>query len=413
MAREPLNEYEKDVHKKFIPANIVIAVIALIAMFCQLFMPCIDLRMTLTGESLSQMVLTSFSEEQKNTLGSTLEGTMEDVEFEIPINFYPMKLLKAGTGDLQDVEDFMNSIIGSNGSKALLDDLIDSVAPSLLTTGIASIVSENGAPPEIAKKYKPNAEKVLEQLNAGDEATAKAEFSTIAHSIATEQGKTISNEKIDEYFADFTEAGKNSDGSFDTTTLIKNFDMDMLTGSEQEETPPEGEEGGTETPPTEDTESKENPLAPLLTLMENPGSMMLEMFGDGDSQALLTTLQPTFLVMFFLLAGFPALMWFFLALSAILHIFTQRKRVRMWYVKLFCFYPGFIVLGGNLGMSLLSKNVAGGAGSLLTNSSIKMLGSGIVTGICYVALILLSIFWYGRLSRKAKRVEKGEDFDVE
>ncbi len=423
--KTPMSNYAKSVHKKFIPANIVIIVISLIAAICQLFMPCIDLRIQITGSSVSTMIQESFSEEQKETLGDTLTHTLGEINFDIPINLYPMKMLKAATGNQADVEAFFNSIIGDNGTAKLLDDMIDKLAPSLLTTGIVAIISEQGVSPEIAQKYKENADVVLKNLNDGNEAAAKEEFSNIANSIAEEQGTTISQEDIDELFDAFVEKGKNPDGTFDTTTLIKNFDMSMLSGNfnkEEETFPPDAEgtsvrltaqaEGENQDDVTNESSVDDTTGSSLITglveLMENPAHFVLETVGGDDVQSILDTLQPALLAIFFVLAGIPAIFWALLALCATIRLFTPKKRVRMWYVKLFCFFPGLLVLLVNVGVKVIMNLLSGSqAGALLSAVSIKFLGSGVVTGCCYVALVLVSLFWYRRLRKKAKLAASG------
>lgn len=109
--------------------------------------------------------------------------------------------------------------------------------------------------------------------------------------------------------------------------------------------------------------------------------------------------------------------WFFLALISFIKIFTKNKRFTMWYVKLYSFIPGLIALALLLVPFLAPKILSLGFLEIAAEEAAEILGyiniacAGVssftwVTGLCYLALWLVSIFWAFPIKHKIRKERK-------
>ncbi len=108
------------------------------------------------------------------------------------------------------------------------------------------------------------------------------------------------------------------------------------------------------------------------------------------------------IVVFCVLASFP-LVWFVLFLFALLRIFAPNKRFMMWYVKLFGATPAIIFYLAPKLVTLFIKEQAGStvAGILAAYSSLAW-----ISGLCYIALWLVSICWAFPIKHKIRKLRK-------
>lgn len=99
--------------------------------------------------------------------------------------------------------------------------------------------------------------------------------------------------------------------------------------------------------------------------------------------------------------------WLILFLFALIHLFLKNKRFTMWYVKLLGFTPCFIfwvlplVLKSALTSVLDAEAGAIAAGILGAISSMMW-----ISGACYLALWIVSIFWAFPIKRKIRKLRK-------
>lgn len=88
----------------------------------------------------------------------------------------------------------------------------------------------------------------------------------------------------------------------------------------------------------------------------------------------------------FVLAAFPALMWFILAVSAGTHILRKNKIFLTWYVKIFGLLP--CLLFGVLPL-LIGASVGG-----KTSFALSAIGTTAwISGACFLVFSLVSLFW--------------------
>ena len=155
-----------------------------------------------------------------------------------------------------------------------------------------------------------------------------------------------------------------------------------------------GEEGG-EIPPE---------LSDITGTMEN-------MLAEIPDETMCTTGTVIFIVAAGLI-GVTSALWLLMALIAFLRIFARNRRFTMWYVKLLCWLPCFVcVAAPMLAITLAPSLVAGmapeaAASAALLDIPMAFGGSGIVSGIGYAVLWLISIFWCYPIKRKIRRLNK-------
>ena len=104
--------------------------------------------------------------------------------------------------------------------------------------------------------------------------------------------------------------------------------------------------------------------------------------------------------------------WLILFLFAFFHTFAKNKRFTMWYVKLLCFIPPLIWLALKLlpivapKVPVLNDMWNGEHGVLVQGLVSGMSTYAWVSGICYLLLGVLSIFWAFPVKRKIRKERK-------
>lgn len=106
--------------------------------------------------------------------------------------------------------------------------------------------------------------------------------------------------------------------------------------------------------------------------------------------------------------------WFILALFSFFHIFAKNKRFVMWYVKLYSFIPALIWVALVAAKMIITKDMVPAiSGSIPadTRPVIEAALDGIssmtwLSGLCYVLLWLVSIFWAFPIKHKIRKERK-------
>ncbi len=435
--KQPLSDNVKALHKKLIPANIIICIIALVAGFCMIFLPWLDLRVTISGEGITELIAEEGVASDDN--GVTLYAQDDDVDymdelvkelkkglkgktFEIPIKLSPIKMLNVATGDKAEFEEFMNSSIGDDGAKEFVEDLANDVGSIVLVATVNNVIDlaieEAGKVldeiPNLGD-YKEEVKDIINTLTSAQGMTvaqATQEFDTLIDRISSENGLTQSDvSEIKRISHMFIEDGADENGKFNVLTLLKNLDFEKLVpdfdnGASGQAL--KGQTSGIKLYADGGSSSSDNPLTEVLEILENPASIV----GDNIDESTMETLKIVFLVMFIVLIAFPALLWFMLAIFSFIRIFRERKIVKMWYVKLFCCWAGFFLIAANVALLFLPDLIGGTATKVLNAMSIVIVGSGAITGVCWLLLILGSLFYYRRIKKKIKRTMKEEQLSL-
>ena len=111
---------------------------------------------------------------------------------------------------------------------------------------------------------------------------------------------------------------------------------------------------------------------------------------------------------------FFILPWLFLALISFFKIFAKNKRFMTWYVKLYSFIPGLIALALMLAPLVAPKilpllKLEADSAEILSYINIACAGVSSftwVSGLCFVALWLVSIFWAFPIKHKIRKERK-------
>lgn len=127
---------------------------------------------------------------------------------------------------------------------------------------------------------------------------------------------------------------------------------------------------------------------------------MLSTTGAGEELGMMLKILGMYI---FIVMVFSALMWFILLLFAFFHTFAKNKRFTMWYVKLWGFTPcmmfGVTPLLGSALVTAAAGSTYGALFGLITSLTW-------ISGGCYIALWLVSIFWAFPIKRRIRKLKK-------
>ena len=382
---EQLQSQLKKYQRRLIPANIVVVILAVAVALCQIFMPMIKIDVTINSEVIAIVMENMEQSGDGQTSGEeaipagAVEYVLKDVNAGITLEIEPLGAMQLGpTPEAAAVRDYITENAGD--LTASLDVIMQQAMPRLAAYMIISASGDQSALESDADTSELTA--VMQLLNEGEYEQAKADFTPAARNFAQSIGYTLSDENaesLSQMFSDIVDAGRRDDGSFSYVDAIGSL---------------AGEEGG-EIPPE---------LSDITGTMEN-------MLAEIPDETMCTTGTGIFIVAAGLI-GVTSALWLLMALIAFLRIFARNRRFTMWYVKLLCWLPCFVcVAAPMLAITLAPSLVAGmapeaAASAALLDIPMAFGGSGIVSGIGYAVLWLISIFWCYPIKRKIRRLNK-------
>ena len=387
LSPEDLREEHKRLHGKLVLPNIAIVLLSLFAAFSLLFMPLLGISVHL-DEGTGQLISDAMSEGSEGSEGSGADAEeisaqyaflLKDVDIDVGVTLQPTELFGAAFSEGREgLRSFIDSAAGDLVS--VVNELSEQVMPAMLGATVmgASGVEIGGVDPSSVSTEE--FASVIEKLNAQDLAGARSDFEAALPAFLaqlnvapTEEQLQSAMESYDSMIGAMTEDGTKP---FDTANLI-----DAFTGG--------GEEGAEET---------EGGMGDLLSMLSDPGSVVDEM--DEETVQTIRTVCMGISVGILVFAG----LWALLALLALLHIFLPNKKVGMWYVKLtgaipclLFFLLPMIALSVLPQAGILPEQVA----TILPAVSVSSLT--IVSGVCWVLLWLVSIFWCHPVKKRIKR----------
>lgn len=497
MAKHNTSENMKALQKRYIPANIFVAILAFVAALATLFLPWLDVRVQIDGEKLAPIVASMLedtngegTEAIKQTgytggllmeesdpssaeldVGELVATAVQELDVTVSLRIDPMLLLSAGTGTETEVTTLFNDMIADGDVGKMINDTINENMPSVMTGILSSTVTntlkelqksqqENAAGNpdafvlsdeqiekvgEYISSYEEDFNTVFQNLSENKTEEAKEAFSALVNDVVTElpekmkeefpelgensdEGvngivESIPEEKINAVFDAVVNNAQDEEGNFNWLNLIANMGQlqeDIANAGNEENS---GDDSSTEAPvrPMVLRYSAENPadgqeaepteneqLDQIMAVLENPGEYVMGMLLE---QFTLEEIQMGCLALWGVMVGFPALLWAILGLCAFLRIFMAKKRVRMWYVKLFCLWSGLGLLIANVATAYAPTlvNSIMGAGETLPifeALSMSIFGSGVVNGICWLLLVVSGWLWYNRIKKEEKWQEK-------
>ncbi len=410
MAKIPLSAEQKCLHKKLLPSNIVMCIVALLAAVAMILLPWFDLRVRIQGDKVADLLPEQQSGEQaSDEMTDSLLEALQGNEIDIVVNIHPIKMAMAVIGGDKEMESFMDSLIGKEGAAVFAQDLATMIIPAFIEgvvhSTIDSLVEEalqaagKDSTPELqaqVETYKEEATAAVEILvgkatTPSNPTEAKTRFNNLVDDMAAEQladhDITLDAAALKDAFAEIIELGTNEDGEFDVIHLLGN--LEQLA---------EGEEG----------DSQMQDVQAILDIIENPSAVLMEKLGNNKS-----TVKLVVLALFVLFVAIPVFFWLHLAIASFVRIFTAKKTAVTWYAKFFGFWAGFGVVLLDVAILLLPLvqswlNIAMLAPVVdaLGAMTIYFHGSGTVTAVCWLIIVIIGWCGYKRTAKIWRRVKK-------
>ncbi len=363
----------KKYQRMLIPANIIVIIIAVIAIFCQMMMPMVKIEIALTQESFSAVIESMETEEGESSIPrEDLEYILQDVEANIAVEITPSDAMRLGVSpSSQDVKDFVAGKV--EGLSPGIEDALSQAMPRLL----AYVTASTAGAGNLADSSVEGMKNVVDLISAGSYGEAKAQFPAAAQEYAASLGYSLGSDdlqELTEMFDTMVDSGISEDGSFSYLAALSAM------GGEGHSS---GDSSG------------------YFDLSELSESLF-----EGMSEEEISLIGTAIFAVFAVFIAFTSALWAIMALIAFLRIFMRNRRFTMWYVKLFCLLPCLLFVIAPTVALMVAPGLVEEAAAILTSVVVRFGGSGIVSGICYALLWLVSIFWCFPIKRKIRKLNR-------
>lgn len=418
-----MNELNR-LQRKLIPVNIVVAVLALVAAITIIFAPLLTIDVGKAAPAVVELMMgddsDSGSEGSEGGNGGT-DNIMKSVvsmvgNMKISISTFNLAqfafsadpfvyITEAAAEQIKDMEDEIFSTV------------VTEMLPAIVEETDMDIDTDNIDVKEIMTKFDE-----ITKAKTDEEVTeAIADLvDSVQNMVKTTDGEKLipdeAKEQISEMIKEFYDAAKEELGDEDLTlesficVTISKMMGEGFSGNGGEEGAVAMRAAAAAAPAEGSGSSDGESSGKIYTNYKDllAGFMGLDSSSEGGEdgmeqmkvsiQAYLDIVKYFVYVMFFF-AG----IWFIQFLFALLHIFLKNKRFTMWYTKLFGFFPclifGVLPLVAGAVLPMLIPEMAEVFGIVLgAVSSLTWISGG-----CYIALWLISIFWAFPIKRKIRR----------
>ena len=395
-------------HKKLVPANIVILLLALTAVVSLLAGSMLSVSVRINGDFVSQVMEQAMagssggqspsqgegetggsdgsadsgsgqteSTDQNEQMVEMMQYVFSDVDYTLHVRVNPVEMFLAGVAaDNQAVRDYLTELLSE--ARTSLEGLIKQIMPAFLSVVVATAV-ENVDVDQLENVSTEEIGQVVTLLSENQTEEAKAQFPALAQKFVSEQlGKELTSDQLTQASDIFNTIVDNGtkDGEFSFYSVIT-----MMSGGSGE-----GGEG-----------SSQNPLDTIFSAADNL---------DDNT---VSTVKLVFVAVTAAGVGLAAFCWFMLALLSFIHIFAKNKKVAMWYVKLFGFLPCMLFfVAPTLALAIVPGMVGGSnpAMAMISSLGASFVGTVLLSGACYILLWLVSIFWCFPIKRKIRKLKK-------
>ncbi len=381
-SKEELGKLIERKQKSLVPLNIAVIVICLVAAISLLFAPLISVDLSRLSEATAAM-------QQEGDGADGAESEMQQSMLDgvgkafgkISVNVFTLAGFATKPDLATAIGDYAGELLSSAG-----DALITEMALPMM---IEQMESQGNDIPEIK-----NAQAILDKFKAlegADEADVDEKINALAAEVQTQLGKEF---LPDESIADFNSSVRSL---YDVTTENNdgNFSIEACICVTASQALAEGDGNYT-------VYTDYDALAGALT------DKMLSSEGSSDAEEIFGVISTVLKAAAFAMLFF-VLVWVILLVFALVHIFMPNKRFMMWYVKLFGAYPCIIFFLA----PLIAKAVIPGIAGEAAGSALAMMGliSSMtwISGICYLLLWAISIFWAFPIKRKIRYYKKQYD----
>lgn len=409
-----MGEMEK-LQRRLIPVNIVVAVLALVAMLTLLFAPLltIDVGSMATGMVQEMQGDNGNSDDESQDMVSNIISSIGGIK--ISISTLTMAQLAFASDPVEQVASTAADIIRDKQEDIFVTVFSD-ILPTFLAETNSNINSEKIDVKEIMNKF----DGIVSAQNdvQRDQAIAALTNELQRQVVDTDGNPFITDdmkESIDDYIKEFYDAAKAelhgeemTLESFICVTVSKIMDGGLDNNNESSAEGPALLSGGSSGSgnSSENSQKIYTNYSDLLTGILGMDSSSGD--GGGSSSGIADMLEPVMSILQYVVyvLFFFAAIWFIQFLFAFFRIFTKNKRFTMWYTKIFGFIPCLIFGVAPLVAGAVVKSVmpeaAGTIGVILgAISSLTW-----ISGACYIALWLVSIFWAYPIKKKIRRLKK-------
>ncbi len=383
---------ERDLQRKLIPLNIFVCIIALIAAVTLLFTPLMTIDLGKFAEIAANELEADAGDGQSadgdsgESADLDVTGMLKNINLKIVIS--PMSAAKVARApqDKKAETLFGDFFIGTK----LIDTLMINMVNFMFVESIDGVDVEDVTD-------------LTETLQKLDNVKSKAEFDAVINEYLDKVEQLGGATIVAEERADFIE---HCDEIYDkTVSEVDKFSLEaMICVAVSSGLIEDGEnEGETSSAPQKVLTSYEELISEIL---KGDGEDMGEI---GESLAeikdLINQIAGIYGYLFYAVLFFAG-MWLILFLFSFLHIFAKNKRFMMWYVKLTGYIPCLIF--GVLPVVLkqvLARVIEGDAGRIIGAAMSAFSTMTWISGVCYLLLWLVSIFWAFPIKRKIRRMK--------
>ena len=371
MSRAQLEEEIARRQKRLIPLNIVVVIISLIAAFTIFFAPLITVDLSKSGPLMDEMASQSGQAGEETT--DNMLAVLEDSGIKIDVTTSWLLGTAFSEDPSAEIISMAADIVRENE-----DALITEVALPML---VDSLKEEGNDIPEIK-----DPQAILNKIRALESAQPSQVDEAIDDALLEVQSQLgkdfLPDESLDEAAQKvreiYDDTVQNNDGAF---TLEACVCVTFSTMNSEE-----GQSGEIYTSYDE--------------LIDGMLSEQGEDFANTIDQA-----APYLKIVAGAMIFFAAV-WVILALFALLRIFTKNKRFTMWYVKLFGCYPCILFWLAPLLANTLAPAVAAEAAGTVTAALAMISSTAWISGLCYLLLWAISIFWAFPIKRGIRKCKK-------
>ncbi len=369
--------------RKLIPLNIVVAIIALVAAVSLLFAPIVSVDAVGLGDYITEMMNEQASGEDSSAEGPTIDtakivSTVTSNMGNVSLTTMSLATLAFSDDLTETLKDYVSEI-GSETLKKSEKELITDVAVPMM---IEMMEEESGEEaPDNIKNIDADAiydkAKALETASAGE---VDETISALAEELQNQLGEDyISDENLADLESSIRTVYDDTVAATDGTFTIESCICVFASKSLQES----GE----------------------ITQTFTSYADLIDYFMDSSSELddTIAQVEPILKIVAIALLFLTAV-WLILFLFAFLHLFAKNKRFTMWYVKLFGFLPCLIFGVAPLVAGAIVPGMEGGAeiaGILGMISTMTW-----ISGVCYILLWIISIFWAFPIKRKIRAYNK-------
>ena len=367
--REELGRLIERKQRSLVPLNIAVMIICLVAAVSLLFAPLVSIDMGAMSEAMASMQGEDESDGQADAQSEAF-ARIGEVFGNISVNIFTLANFAVQPDLTAAIGNYAGDLLSEAGDKLVTEVALPAI--------VEQIQSQGTEIPEIE-----DAAAILDKFGAlGEGDDVDADIAGLAAEVQKQLGKEV---LPDESVPDFSRAVRSL---YDTT--VENNGGEFTVEACICVAASQGLAGGGED------------YTVYTSYGELAGALAEQTLnGGGEADEMLSTLSVVLKAVAFAMLFFVAV-WLILFIFALAHTFTKNKRFVMWYVKLFGAWPCLIFFIAPLIASAVLPGLTDGA----VTAAAAMLGviSSMtwISGICYLLLWAVSIFWAFPIKRKIR-----------